>query len=113
MQLSEKNAINGPSIQVSPGFAYYENRSKESLADEIALAGYKTVHYFVTNENSVDKELVKAFQNRNIAVWAMVLGNGTYSTKSFPDGWEDWKVKFIRPIIFKVLHFCPRLAVAI
>jgi hypothetical protein len=101
----KKNALNGPSIQVSPGFAYYENRSKESLADEIVLAGYKTVHYFVTNENFVDKELIKAFQNRNIAVWAMVLSNGTYSTKAFPKDWKDWKVKFIGPYNFEGFTF--------
>lgn len=101
----KKNALTGPSIQVSPGFAYYLNRSKESIADEIELAGYKTVHYFVTNENFVDKELVKAFQDKNIAVWAMVLGNGTYSTASFPAGWEAWKVKFIAPYSFDGFTF--------
>lgn len=100
-----KNAINGPSIQISPDFAYYQNRSKESIVSEIELAGYKTVHYFVTNEKFVDRELVKAFQHRGIAVWAMVLGNGTYSTKSFPAGWEDWKVKFIAPYNFEGFTF--------
>lgn len=101
----KRNALNGPSIQLSPGFAYYLNRSKESLVEEIELAGYKTVHYFITNENIVDKELVKAFQKRNIAVWAMVLGNGTYSTEFFPKGWEKWKVKFIAPYTFEGFTF--------
>ncbi|SMD16692.1 hypothetical protein [Pedobacter nyackensis] len=101
----KRNALKGPSIQFSPGFAYYLNRSKESLVEEIELAGYKTVHYFITNENVVDKELVKAFQKRNIAVWAMVLGNGTYSTDFFPKGWEKWKVKFIAPYTFEGFTF--------
>lgn len=101
----KKNALKGPSIQFSPGFAYYQNRSKESIVEEIALAGYKTVHYFITNENFADSELVKAFQNKGIAVWAMVLGNGTYSTRSFPEGWDAWKVKFIAPYNFEGFTF--------
>ncbi|MBJ8192779.1 N-acyl-D-glucosamine 2-epimerase, partial [Bacillus cereus] len=81
-------ALSGPSIQIDPLFPYYANRSRDSIADEIALAGYQTVHYFVVRENEVDGALVAAFQRRGIAVWAMVLGNGSFGVSQLPPEWK-------------------------
>ncbi|WEK35644.1 MAG: hypothetical protein P0Y53_24425 [Candidatus Pseudobacter hemicellulosilyticus] len=89
-------ALNGPSIQIDPSFAYYKNRSNESIVNEIELAGYRCVHYFVVNEKEVNGELIRAFQQRGIPVWMMALGNGTYSTKGLPEGWEQWKMKLLK-----------------
>ncbi|KKI92145.1 N-acyl-D-glucosamine 2-epimerase [Bacillus sp. SA1-12] len=91
-------ALNGKSIQIDPGFAYYQGRSVESIADEIKLAGYKAVHYFVVNENNVNGDLIDAFHERGIAVWALVLGNGTYSTERFPKEWPDWQMELLQPL---------------
>lgn len=79
-------------IQIDPTFPYYLDRSVESIADEIVLAGFKAVHYFVVNENYVNGELIKAFQDRGLPVWLLTLGNGTYSTVNYPEGWEEWKM---------------------
>ncbi|MDP1509893.1 N-acyl-D-glucosamine 2-epimerase [Paenibacillus sp. CMAA1739] len=88
--------LNGPSIQIDPLFPYYANRSRDSIADEIALAGYQTVHYFVVRENEVDGALVAAFQRRGIAVWAMVLGNGAFSVSQLPPAWKEWRMELLR-----------------
>lgn len=89
-------ALSGPSIQIDPLFPYYANRSRDSIADEIALAGYRIVHYFIVRENEVDGALVAAFQRRGIAVWAMVLGNGSFGVSQLPPEWEEWRMELLR-----------------
>ncbi len=79
-------------IQIDPSFAYYQGRSAESIVDEVLLAGFKAVHYFVVNENHVNGELIHAFHEKGIRVWLLTLGNGTYSTADYPAGWEQWKM---------------------
>jgi len=91
------NALNGRSTKIDPSYPYYKNRTAESVADEIALAGYKAVHYMVVNELEVRSDLVDAFHQRGIAVWLLVFGNGTYSAWGFPAGWESWKMQVLNP----------------
>jgi predicted MPP superfamily phosphohydrolase len=91
------SGLYGPSIQIDPLFPYYLNRSPESIAEEIQLAGYQIVHYFVVNENVVNRELIDAFHQRNMFVWAMVIGNGTFSTEMFPTEWPEWQMKLLKP----------------
>lgn len=86
-------ALHGATMQIDPTFPYYRDRSMESIAEEVELAGYHAVHYFVVNENEVNRELIEAFHKRNMPVWLMVVGNGTYSTKGLPAGWENWKME--------------------
>lgn len=89
-------AMHGATMQIDPTFPYYKNRSNESIVEEIELAGYKAVHYFVVNENDVNGDMIDAFHKRGIPVWLMVVGNGTYSTKGLPSGWENWKMKLTK-----------------
>jgi hypothetical protein len=91
------DGIHGPSIQIDPLFPYYDNRSPESIAEELAAAGYSIVHYFVVNEKKVNAKLIKALHERGIFVWALVLGNGTFSTESYPDGWREWQMGLLKP----------------
>jgi hypothetical protein len=102
------SGLYGPSIQIDPLFPYYLNRSPESIAEEIQLAGYQIVHYFVVNENIVNRELIDAFHKRSIFVWAMVLGNGTFSTKMFPSEWPEWQMQLLKPCedgFWRLSHF--------
>lgn len=92
------SALSGPTIQVDPGFRYYQNRSAASIADEIVQNGYKSVRYFVVNENQVNRELVEAFQERGLFVWALVLGNGSYSVEGFPADWPSWQMELLTPV---------------
>lgn len=87
----------GPTIQIDPTFAYYADRSAESIADEIALAGYRAVHYFVVSEQKVNGKLIEAFRKRGLPVWAMVIGNGTFSTDGFPAEWKHWRMGLLKP----------------
>ncbi|MFD0714244.1 family 16 glycoside hydrolase [Paenibacillus sp. GCM10027626] len=90
-------AMTGASIKVDPSWPYYAGRSYDSIAEEIELAGYRTVHYIVVNEYDVKGGLIDALHNRGIAVWLVVFGNGTYSAWGFPPGWENWKMGLINP----------------
>lgn len=93
-----RNGIYGPSVQIDPLFPYYQNRSPESVAEEIDAAGYKIARYFVVNESKIDEELLRALRERGIFVWAMTLGNGTFSTEGYPDGWREWRMKLLKPV---------------
>ncbi|PYI53813.1 N-acyl-D-glucosamine 2-epimerase [Paenibacillus flagellatus] len=90
--------LSGPTIQVDPLFPYYANRSPDSVAEEIRLAGFPVVRYFVVNERKVNRKLIEAFRKRGMFVWALVLGNGSFSTEGYPDEWPDWQMKLLRPV---------------
>ncbi|TVY10040.1 N-acyl-D-glucosamine 2-epimerase [Paenibacillus cremeus] len=95
--MSEQPPIE-PTIQIDPTFAYYRDRSVESIASELALAGYRAVRYFVTDETNVNGRLVEALKNRGMRVWAMVLGNGAYSTGHLPPDWREWQMVLLKPV---------------
>ncbi|WCF08194.1 N-acyl-D-glucosamine 2-epimerase [Paenibacillus thiaminolyticus] len=101
------SALSGPTIQVDPGFRYYQNRSAASIADEIVQNGYKSVRYFVVNENQVNRELVEACQERGLLVWALVLGNGSYSVEGFPADWPSWQMELLTPVNDGYYRFSP------
>jgi hypothetical protein len=98
MKYASTAVLQGPSIQIDPTFPYYQNRTPESIAEEIELAGYRIVHYFVTNECNVDGALVEAFHDRGIAVWALTLGNGSFVTSHLPKDWPDWRMGLLKPV---------------
>lgn len=81
------------SVIVDPRFAYYKDRSAESIVGEIVANDYQDVRLAHLNESSIDAELVKAFADAGLKVWLMTFVNGTYSTADLPNGWEDWRMK--------------------
>lgn len=97
----------GPSIQIDPTFRYYQNRSEASVADEIELAGYRIVRYFVTDESRVNGKLIEAFHQKGIGVWAMSLGNGVYSTAHLPKDWPEWQMTLLKPVQDGFWRFSP------
>lgn len=88
----------GRSIQIDPVFPYYTGRSEQSIVDELELAGYRSVHYFVTDENKVNGRLVELLRSRGMMVWATLLGNGTYITDHLPKDWPDWQMTLLKPV---------------
>ncbi|GAB6991613.1 hypothetical protein [Paenibacillus pini] len=100
-------ALGGPSIQIDPLFPYYLGRTADSIAEEIELAGYQTVHYFVVNENGVNAELLEALHARGIAVWALVIGNGTFSTSHLPPEWQTWRMGLVKELNDGFVRFSP------
>lgn len=95
----------GPSIEIDPTFSYYQGRSPASIADELAVNGYRIAHYFVVNERQVDGALVDALHRRGIAVWALVVGNGSYATDGWPSGWQNWQMQLLKPIDLGGFHY--------
>lgn len=100
MSLAQKlgQLPSGAGIELDPVYPYYLNRSEESIADEIHLAGYKTVHYVVVDEYNIKEKLIEAFHKRGIQVWARIFGNGAYTTASFPPEWTSWQTELVNPI---------------
>lgn len=95
---NRRRGLIGPSIQIDPLFPYYENRSPASIAEEIWNAGYSIVRYFVVSEKKIKGELIEAFRDRGMFVWALVLGNGTFSTEGYPDEWTEWQMGLLKPV---------------
>lgn len=89
--------FSGPTPTVDAAFAYYQGRSADSIAEEIALRGYEAVHMVITSEMRVNAELIDAFHDHGIAVWGMVWAGGTYSTEGFPAEWPEWRQQLITP----------------
>jgi len=100
-------ALNGPSIQVDPWWPYYRDRSPESIAEEIELAGYKNVHYLVVDDMNIKREIIDAFHARGITVWAMTYAEGAYPTDRLPADWPEWEMEFIKPVNDGYRHFSP------
>ncbi|MFC7680865.1 N-acyl-D-glucosamine 2-epimerase [Paenibacillus sp. GCM10028914] len=100
----------GSTIQFDPGFKYYQDRSAESIADEFVQNGFTTVRYFVVNENNVNRELVETLKNRGLFVWALVLGNGSYSVEGFPSEWPSWQMELLTPVNDGYYRFSPHSA---
>jgi hypothetical protein len=81
------------SVQVDPSFAYYTDRSPESIAQELKVNGYNAIRYIVTRESAAKVKLVDACRASGLAVSYTTFGNGVYSTGDLPPGWQAWKVR--------------------
>lgn len=81
------------SVQLDPGFAYYQDRSPESIASEVKVNGYDCVRLVVARESAVNVKLVEAFREAGIAVWYTTFGNGVYGSGDLPEGAENWRMK--------------------
>ncbi len=85
------------SIIVSPNFAYYKDRSADSIAEEISVNGFGDVRLISTNHAEISDELLKAFRDRRIRVWHSTFCHGVYSAADLPAGWETWQMKMRQP----------------
>lgn len=85
------------SVILDPQFAYYRDRSAESIVSEIRANGYREVRLVCVNESGIDGELVRAFADAGVRVWMLTFANGVYSTADLPEGWESWRMKQRKP----------------
>jgi hypothetical protein len=81
------------SVIVDPHFAYYKDRSPESIVEEIKVNGYDDVRLVAVNESDINGSLVKAFRENGFKVWMLTFVNGVYSTADLPEGWQKWQMK--------------------
>ena len=86
-------AVFAKSVQVDPSFAYYTDRSPESIAAELKVNGYKAIRYIVTRESAAKVKLVDACHAAGLAVSYTTFGNGVYSTGDLPPRWAKWKMR--------------------
>lgn len=84
--------VQGRGVIVDPSFAYYRDRSVDSIAAEVRANGYSTVHCIADPSPHVNRKLVEAFHRAGIGVWLQVFGNGTYSKESLPPQWPAWRM---------------------
>ncbi len=85
------------SIQVDPSFAYYQDRSPESIVAELKANGYGWVRYFVVRDSAANAKFVDACHAAGLTVSYTTLGNGVYSTGDLPAGWNSWRMKHKDP----------------
>ena len=83
----------GRSTMVDPQFAYYKDRTPESIVQEIKANDYDEVRLCCTSESGIDGKLVKAFVDGGVKVWMQTFCNGVYSRADLPKGWESWQMK--------------------
>ncbi len=82
----------GGAVMVDPRFAYYHDRSAESIVEEIKANEYDEVHLCASVESALDPALVKGFRDAGIKVWLVSSLNGTTTTAGLPEGWEAWRM---------------------
>lgn len=90
---SVSTLLQGPGAEVDPAFGYYQDRSAESIASEVAANGYRHVHYVATADSAIREDLVRAFHKEGLPVWYLTFCHVAYSTADFPPGWEKWRMK--------------------
>ena len=89
----------GQGTQIDFGFAYFQNRSPESMAEELAANGISCLHYFVLDDRNVNRAVIDACHARGIAVYAALFATSVYNPPAiFPEGWEQWKMEFTHPL---------------
>jgi sugar phosphate isomerase/epimerase len=91
--------LHGRAVQVALASPYYQDRSLEGIADEIAAAGFDAVHLVITSESADLKPgFVDLLHARGIGVWATLFATSVYTpTEDLPEGWEEWQVEFLVP----------------
>ncbi len=94
--------LNGKTVQIDTGFPYYQNRSVESIASEIALNGYEGVYYFVMIGGGVRDGLIDELHKNNLAVGLMTLPSIVYATDEslaglLPANHREWLIEFTGP----------------
>jgi hypothetical protein len=82
----------GMGAEVDPGFAYYQNRSADGIAAEVALNGYSRAHYVVCADSTIRRDLIDAFHAERLPVWYLTFCHVAYSTQDFPAGWREWRM---------------------
>lgn len=84
--------VHGPSVTVDAHFAYYRNRSAESMAAEIRANGYSIVHYVADPASRVQPEVLRALRAAGIGTWYMSFAHTTFHAELLPKGWRRWRM---------------------
>ena len=80
------------SVTIDPSFAYYKDRSPQSIAEELKANGYDDIRVV-----GAYPEIAKALKDSMAKVWLLTFMNRAHSTADLPKGWEAWKMKLRKP----------------
>jgi hypothetical protein len=90
-------SIHGKAVEVDTGFPYYQDRSVDSIASEVALNGFECVHLVLLDERTGNRELIDAFHRWGLAVVYMPFISGVYQEADlFPPDADRWKMEFLK-----------------
>lgn len=98
-RLRREKVLNGRTVQIDTGFPYYQNRSAESIAEELRVNGFDAVYYYVIHDTGINPPLIDALKRRDIAVGLMTLPSLVYWSEEqlagrLPGNWRNWLMKF-------------------
>jgi hypothetical protein len=89
-------SIHGKAVEVDPGFLYYQDRSADSIASEVAVNGFECVHLVLLDERAANRDLIDAFHRWGLAVVYMPFISGVYQDAGlFPPNADRWKMEFL------------------
>lgn len=99
LSLFRNRSIYGRAVQIDPGFPYYQDRSVDSIASEVALNGFECVHLILLDERSARRDLIDAFHRWGMAVVYMPFISGVYQDADlFPPDAERWEMAFLQSV---------------
>lgn len=75
------------------GFAYYKDRSPESVVEEITANGFDDVRIVGCTAGQINGALVSAFAKAGVPAWLLTFASGSYGTQGLPEGWENFKMQ--------------------
>lgn len=98
----------GKCTQVDSAFAYFKDRSLDSIAEELKVNGYKSVS--ITSTCGGIFPLADVLKKYGIRFRLLIVPmNGTYDSTSLPSGWEKWRI-VCRDSSYKIFeYFCLKL----
>lgn len=91
--ITRHSSLYGRAIEIDPGFPYFQNRSPDSIAEELKIHGYRVVYYVLTADSDVQPALIQALHRHGIYVWYATFVNGVYSRKDLPADWSAWQMR--------------------
>ncbi len=95
----------GKCTQVDSAFAYFKDRSLDSIAEELKVNGYTSVS--ITSTGGGKFPLADMLKKYGIQSRLLIVPmNGTYDSSSLPSGWEKWRIVCRDPGYKIFEYFC-------
>ena len=106
LALIAASALRAADFVVDPASPYYQGRTEESVASELAAAGCRSVH--LVHRHGADlAELVEAFKTAGIKVWLLSDLTSLDQGEDLPEQSASWRMKTINQPDDAPAHFCP------
>lgn len=85
------------SVQIDTGFAYYRNRSNESIASELRVNGFDGVYYCVISDRGIIPGLVGKIQRQNLTDPDVAIGlQADFGSQAATRRKPEWRETFLQ-----------------